>query len=591
MLQPIFEAATACRQKFDRLRDSERYDRDVDFAVWLQRRYIDFNLWSHSSGSLAEGRYSLDEKLHLRESLQSTLSNLLWILDSLLANKDQFLHPGQNLARRDVEDTLSDVVTLTATARNALPCSSIWTMDDANINSSLRKELDDFKEEMSQTRGASADDGQTSTEEPTQALRNRRDHSTAHVMSQQIRDRLIDANVKRRARFVLARTKWEKTKQPKVADIATTWPPRSAFMLPAPPVVSASSTNFGCPYCYDSLPAYFAEAHAWREHITADLAPYTCLIPGCPQPLSFYATRKKWLDHMLNDPHGVTKSQEHIQYWPCPLCEEKFHDNESRIKHLEDKHIAELKKLGVSASSSVQLDPAPIINMDAFTTCPVCPLVGGSQEHYKCKRSTKIQENGADDKKFNEEAWRDFVDHVAWCLEAFSMKTMESPVNDNPVLPGTFPRQTVTELDASPSVVTVKPPPTQSVLGNILASAPSRWLKPFRKARPQSIRESSDPLLLNNTDAAVSSSVPHMRKHPSSMITEYHPSSFSGSGDISLSASAAILNSSPAQKASIAFYLKAYTSYEGLVSGSSVPQWHMRNALEAIRGVMSIPVN
>lgn len=181
MLQPIFEAATACRQKFDRLRDSERYDRDVDFAVWLQRRYIDFNLWSHSSGSLAEGRYSLDEKLHLRESLQSTLSNLLWILDSLLANKDQFLHPGQNLARRDVEDTLSDVVTLTATARNALPCSTIWTLDDAKIDSSLSKELDDFKEEMSQTSGASADDGQTSTKEPTPASRNHRDLSTAPV--------------------------------------------------------------------------------------------------------------------------------------------------------------------------------------------------------------------------------------------------------------------------------------------------------------------------------------------------------------------------------------------------------------------------
>ncbi|KAH7010305.1 hypothetical protein EDB80DRAFT_420431 [Ilyonectria destructans] len=385
MLQPIFEAATACRQKFDRLRDSERYDRDVDFAVWLQRRYIDFNLWSHSSGSLAEGRYSLDEKLHLRESLQSTLSNLLWILESLLANKDQFLHPGQNLARRDVEDTLSDVVTLTATARNALPCSTIWTLDDAKIDSSLRKELDDFKEEMSQARGASADDGQTSTKEPTPASRNRRDLSTAPVQSQQIRDRLIDANVKRRARFVLARTKWEKTRQPEVANIATTWPPRSTFMLPAPPVVPTSSINFGCPYCYDSLPAYFAEAHAWREHITADLAPYTCLIPGCLQPLSFYATRKKWLDHMLNDPHAVTNPQEHIRYWPCPLCEEKLHDNGSRLKHLEDKHNPELKRLGLSASSSVQLHPGPIVNMDAFTTCPVCPLVGGSREHYKCK--------------------------------------------------------------------------------------------------------------------------------------------------------------------------------------------------------------
>lgn len=458
------------------------------------------------------------------------------------------------------------------------------------IDSSLRKELDDFKEEMSQVRDTSADDGQISTEEPAPASRNYWDHSTAPVQSQQVRDRLIDANVKRRARFVLARTKWEKTGKPKVASIATTWPPRSTFMLPAPPVVSASSTNFGCPYCYDSLPAYFAEAHAWREHITADLAPYTCLIPGCTQPLAFYATRKKWLDHMLNDPHAVRNSQEHIRYWPCPLCEDKFHDNESRIKHLEKNHELELKRLGVSASSSAQLYPGPIVNMDAFTTCPVCPLVRGSQEHYKCKRSTKMQENGADDKTFNGEAWIDFVDHAAWCLEAFSMKSMEGSDDDNPVLPGTLTHQTVAKLDASPLKVTAKPPPTQSVLGNILGSAPSRWLVPFRTARPQPIRERSDPLLLDITNVPVSPSIPHMHKYPSSMITEYHPSSLSGSGNIMVSASAAIRNSSPALKASMALYLKAYTSYEGLVSGSSVPQWHMRNALEAIRGVMSIPV-
>lgn len=183
------------------------------------------------------------------------------------------------------------------------------------------------------------------------------------------------------------------------------------------------------------------------------------------------------------------------------------------------------------------------------------------------------------------------MDHVAWCLEVFSMKAMESSVNDNPVLPGTFLHQTVTELDASPSGVTVKPVLTQSLLDNILDSAPSRWLNPFRKARPQPIREDSDPLLLDNTNAEVSSSVPRMPKDPSSMAINYYPSSLPGSGDTSSPESAPIRYSSPAEKTSIAFYLKAYTSYEGLVSGSSVPQWHMRNALEAIRGVMSIPVN
>lgn len=249
--------------------------------------------------------------------------------------------------------------------------------------------------------------------------------------------------------------------------------------------------------------------------------------------------------------------------------------------------------MGLSALSSVQLYPGPILNMDVFTTCPVCPLVGESREQYKCKRSAKAEENGGDDKECNEAAWKDFVDHVAWCLEVFSMKAMESSVNDNPVLPETILHQTVTELDASPLGVTAKPLLPPSLLENILDSAPSRWLNPFRKARPQPIQEDFDPPRLNKTNATAPPRVPRMPRDPSSMVINYYPSSSLGSGKTLSSESASIRYPFPVQQtiSGLELYLKAYSSYERLVSGSPVPHWHRRNALEAIRGVMSIPVH
>ncbi|KAH8885490.1 hypothetical protein GQ53DRAFT_785517 [Thozetella sp. PMI_491] len=223
-----------------------------------------------------------------------------------------------------------------------------------------------------------------------------------------IQKRLIDGNLRRRHRFVVAQ---KHSRQLREAEGKGTIRPRPGRKERAPPTkagFTAASTAEGsllyapgrrfttgesrtqitalaadaefpmpprnpsgrligkCPCCCQSLPVEETmNPNKWRQHIVEDLCPYTCIIEHCPAPHLLFSTRKDWEAHVKAD---------HKTEWHCPLCENQdlvFPTEGDITDHFKAQHPEDVQNLTLST-----LLPWSETQRMGITSCPLCPSFG-----------------------------------------------------------------------------------------------------------------------------------------------------------------------------------------------------------------------
>ncbi|KAJ5718314.1 hypothetical protein N7488_003960 [Penicillium malachiteum] len=177
---------------------------------------------------------------------------------------------------------------------------------------------------------------------------------------------------------------------------------------PRPPKIMNPSHIFRCPCCCESLPVAMANRNKWRwveltqssrKHVSDDLSPYSCVIPGCDKPSVLFGGKDTWRDHILRDHSSLT-------YWVCFACNDgrRFNSEPDFVEHTKLSH-----------ATSVPYDQIPVLVDLCKVTAPVeihrCPLCNWPSE-----------EEGEVEKSV-------LLDHIAKELHAFSLRSL--PWADN----------------------------------------------------------------------------------------------------------------------------------------------------------------
>lgn len=199
-LPTILNAAIACRDIF---RAATKVPRLMQ-QEWAENRLADFNLWASGAGASAKGKASLDHRLQTNNEAHSIIFNLLSMLRILVEKcieeaynnkEDDVSEPSSGVPSRmkNVEDNLNQLSRLTVAIRKAgvrsrlQKADSSFDPDNAQINS-LRRHLELLLLIRPDEHGSSES--------------SRKELDTARLTPTQLR--LIDANLKRRNRFLYA---------------------------------------------------------------------------------------------------------------------------------------------------------------------------------------------------------------------------------------------------------------------------------------------------------------------------------------------------------------------------------------------------
>ena len=100
-----------------------------------------------------------------------------------------------------------------------------------------------------------------------------------------------------------------------------------------------------------------------RKHLAEDICPYTCVLPKCPQPLTLFATREAWKEHLHEEhPKNV--------YWVCFACPDavRFDQAEELHSHILQDHRSIESELQIQTLKSAGERTAP----QELTCCPLC---------------------------------------------------------------------------------------------------------------------------------------------------------------------------------------------------------------------------
>ncbi|KAK4118023.1 hypothetical protein N657DRAFT_558118, partial [Parathielavia appendiculata] len=208
--------------------------------------------------------------------------------------------------------------------------------------------------------------------------------------------RLIDANLRRRHRFLLAQRRSMNQEEDKpllaptisgvsrasTAEGTLNYAPAKPYIpgttktqitsiasdaeFPNPPAIPDDREIFQCPCCCQSLQVEtFKDSKLWKRHVVEDLCPYTCIAENCPTPELLFCTRSEWETH-------IKKS--HLPEWQCPFCDgdhAKQPNMEAMADHLQADHKDELS----TKSLSTLLSWSAVQKM-GVTTCPFCTADG-----------------------------------------------------------------------------------------------------------------------------------------------------------------------------------------------------------------------
>ncbi|KAI0534377.1 hypothetical protein GGR58DRAFT_505341 [Xylaria digitata] len=119
-----------------------------------------------------------------------------------------------------------------------------------------------------------------------------------------------------------------------------------------------------CPCCCQAIPANQLVGSQWRKHLASDINPYTCILEKCPTPYNLFATHYEWKDHVMND---------HPSQWHCPRCSGEapvFKSLSGVMNHIMLRHPD-----AVSGGLEDLLSDAEVKVM-GITECPLCDSEG-----------------------------------------------------------------------------------------------------------------------------------------------------------------------------------------------------------------------
>ncbi|KAL3482142.1 hypothetical protein BJX99DRAFT_252856 [Aspergillus californicus] len=438
---------------------------------WARKRLADFNLWASGSGASGTERASLDQRLIAIPTVKKVIVNLLALLGQLLIHchragekqrpstegtdllrgdsSDEYAPPESiplSKAMDDVEDIVRQLVRIFIAIRRA-GTQAREDRADRSFRADRHTELSNLLKAIvfaTTLASGSRIEGYACVNPLTMPLT-------------EIQSRLIQANLRRRHRFLYAEKRWKKqaikhdpptvqqirsnetvleeratvveqkhhqqapnSRVATVHALASTVPtitqnpiviPQGSqpsmtvasavstrISYPMPPEIQMDHDVFVCPCCYLTLPRSVAIGPRWRKHIAEDLCPYTCVLPECPQPDILYSSRKDWMEHM-------TKEHATSDYWLCFACSDptSFTEEQLFINHLLSQHGEDISQPQVPMFVSECAYHAPL----AITACPLCP-----SNDIDCN-----EESGA------------ILDHVAEHVHSFSVNSLPWPVH------------------------------------------------------------------------------------------------------------------------------------------------------------------
>ncbi|KAL4778459.1 hypothetical protein BJX76DRAFT_362718 [Aspergillus varians] len=423
----IFDATTACRQIFVAATKTPQLMKEE----WAENLMADFNLWAASAGASTTGKASLDYRLRTNPQALRIITNLLLILKALVEDciDDTDLHNGvlsriQLDRMKDIEGNLNQLVRLTVAIRKAGTQSRLQKAD-SSFNPSRPQILALRLHLMAIILVHPGEDGSSNS-----SIRMLEEAHLDEVGLNPIQLRLIDANLRRRSRFLYAQKharklgvgshpghsappirmsaqanqiprshatltiRAPKTPTPEFghdgpAQSTTTAtavdsplefnqkqeakPPTTVISItssqiryPRPPSISDAQRVFTCPCCCQSIPATMGRGNQWKKHLMADLLPYTCILHDCPRPEAFYMTREAWSSHMETE-HSSTSQ------WVCHSCTQKnihtvFREPSAFKIHLEEQHGKGIKPHRIPMLLSAWRRKVPL----EISRCPLC---------------------------------------------------------------------------------------------------------------------------------------------------------------------------------------------------------------------------
>ncbi|KID84817.1 transcription factor Zn, C2H2 [Metarhizium guizhouense ARSEF 977] len=416
---------------------------------WAENRLSDFNLWDAGVGASAAAPNSLDLRLRKDASAKkvviSSLSTLAtWatlyrdVADGLEpqargAGEEDDQTITLEEARLSIEQQLGILVNLGVAIRQSGAISRLGNADGTfqkhkHKYSSLIQHLTFILQLPNLARakvpvgdgGAAAEMIQVpiASDEQRRPLR----------FEQQV---LIDANARRRHRFEFAR---ERRGELKIAVD----PQDSA------PASSMHVTRFTTRLAFAGGSVSVGAGSNWRDsisyhdgqgkHVSEDLEPYTCYLPGCPQDNRFFNTFKAWKTHVFSD-HQVCRG------WTCHFCQEprNFAQESAFSAHVRAFHRDAVSEeyLG-DLSTTCQIIDEPTLDM-----CPVCSMHDAA---WTMKSAEYTQfEPGTDS----------FLDHIGKCMHDFALRALPSPELDGSVEESSAAPTGAAYLDSRSSLASV----------------------------------------------------------------------------------------------------------------------------------------
>ncbi|KAH7121586.1 hypothetical protein EDB81DRAFT_952291 [Dactylonectria macrodidyma] len=418
------QLASRCLASFDECLKREALTQNQ----WAENRRADFSLWVDGVGALAGKNASLDDRFVSKpRELVLTLNLLLqlqnYLEDCLSATERTQMEEAKRNADAAIENLASMAVAIRRTGRK-----SRLIRADNGFKSTALEDLRIHLKCIALIESTLADREQHGDRQETPLWW--QDKINAKLSP--LQHRLIEANLRRRNRFLYAQSHSQKLahrlstgestnqdaverspvqsenshvrKQPdnsaRSGTFASTpesklqWPgskniartPRTQisfvtattlypkFTKPPRPEVGGSDKEkpelpkmIKCPCCCEAIPYSMLETEtAWKQHLSRDLCPYTCIASQCPVPHLLFRTRAEWEDHL---------KEQHPKTWKCQLCDEPdnnlFQTDDQLVEHVREEHKGSLPP---NLLKTVRLWPSnPFIGLDF---CPLCHVTG-----------------------------------------------------------------------------------------------------------------------------------------------------------------------------------------------------------------------
>ncbi|KAJ4328692.1 hypothetical protein N0V84_000883 [Fusarium piperis] len=328
----------------------------------METRLADVRLWADGVGAIADGRASLDWRFHSREQDLLLVKTILIMLADFVEDYATLLaeeQPADDALER-IDSTIENLALIGVAIRRTGKASR-RRRADTRFDPEDYEELRQHLECVILLRPSKS------------GLPDQLNPSTLTM----VQKRLIEANLKRRHRFVIAQKRFRKvegaSRQRRNASVSqddTTSKGGGKEADPQSNKASGARRNQGdgqqAPTTKGGLTAASTAEGTLQQHIVEDLLPYTCMVEDCPTPhTAVFSTRKEWEAHAKTD---------HRAQWRCPLCEEENFVVESKdeiVHHFSTEHQDDLKELTLET-----LLPWSEAQSMGISSCPVCSSYG-----------------------------------------------------------------------------------------------------------------------------------------------------------------------------------------------------------------------